>query len=56
MGRNWSPTTIPRATPLPVRCRTSHAWATDCIHVPDTEMSWAVKYRRKLRTRSELKV
>ena len=34
---------MPRATPLPVRWRTSQAWATDCIQVPDTEMSWAMK-------------
>ncbi len=46
MGRNWRPTTIPRSTPLPVRWRTSHAWATVCIQVPETEMSWAVKYSR----------
>ncbi len=37
---------MPRATPLPVRWRTSQAWATVCIQVPDTEMSWAVKYSR----------
>ena len=43
IGRNWSPTTMPRATPLSVRWRTSQAWATDCIQVPDTEMSWAQK-------------
>lgn len=29
--------------PLPVRWSTSQAWATDCIHVPETEMSWAMK-------------
>ena len=43
MGRNCRPTTIPRSTLLPVRCSTNHAWATVCIQVPDTEMSWAVK-------------
>ena len=43
MGRNCRPTTIPRSTPLPERRSTSQAWATDCIQVPDTEMSWAMK-------------
>ena len=34
------------ATPLPVMCRTSHIWATDCIQVPVTETNCAPKKRR----------
>ena len=43
-GRNCRAVTKPRADPLLwVRRRTSHPWATACIHVPVMETSWPVK-------------
>jgi len=46
IGTNCRPAVAPSATALPVSLSTSHACATDCIHVPDTEMAWPKKYRR----------
>ena len=37
---------MPSATPPPESFRTSQAWATDCIQVPDIEIVWPMKYRR----------
>ena len=39
-GRNWAVATTPSQNGSPVSCRTSHAWATCCIQVPISEMSW----------------
>src|ERR1019366_2373730 len=50
MGTYCSATAIPRSTDDPVICNTNQPWASDCIHVPDTEISWPMEYRRKLRT------
>ena len=40
IGRNWSIVTVPRAIFELVICRTSHAWAIVCIHVPLKEIVW----------------
>ena len=45
-GRNCIAATRPRRNGSPVSCSTSHAWATVCIQVPTSEMSWPVKNRR----------
>ena len=46
MGRNCRATVTPRATPLSVMFSTSQLWATVCISVPVTEMSWPMKNSR----------
>ena len=43
MGRNWRAIVIPSMKPLPVRSRISQLWATDCIHVPETEIPCPMK-------------
>ena len=56
IGRNSAAVTRPRATPLPVRSRTTHTMATDCIQVPAWLTIWPPKKRRKLRLSKERKV
>ena len=39
-----------------MRSSTSQAWATPCIQVPDSEITWPAKYNRKLGTLSDEKI
>ena len=45
-GMNWAAATMPSHSGSPVSCRTSQAWATCCIHVPISEISWPAKNSR----------
>ena len=45
-GRNWAVATIPSQIGSPVSWRTSQAWATCCIQVPTSEISWPQKKSR----------
>ena len=56
IGRNCRAMVMPSIRPLPVRSRISQLCATDCIQVPETEMPWPMKYKRKLRTERAEKV
>ena len=49
-GRVCRATTKPSAVAECVRVNTSHDWATDCIHVPMSEVDWPTKNRRKFGT------
>src|SRR5262249_44150487 len=51
IGANCSALTRPRRNAEFVSSRTSHACATDCIHVPTSETSCPEKKRRKSRGR-----
>jgi len=46
MGANWSEPMSPSLNGDEVSWRTSHDWATVCIHAPVCATSWAVKNRR----------
>ena len=46
IGRNCSAAVMPTATPLPVRCTTSHISATVCIQLPEMETIWPANQRR----------
>ena len=48
-GRNWAAATMPSQIGSCVSSRTSHAWATCCIHVPTREMACPAKNSRKFR-------
>ena len=52
IGPNWQAASAPTATPLLVRCRTSSVSATIVSQLPEFEISWPMKNRRKLRDRS----
>ena len=45
-GPNWATDTMPSQSGSCVSCSTSHAWATCCIHVPISEISWPKKNSR----------
>ena len=45
-GRNCTAAVRPSRNGSPVICRTSQAWATCCIHMPMSEMSWPTKNSR----------
>ena len=45
-GVHWAAATMPRMSGSLVRVRTSHAWATDCIHEPTSETPWPAKKSR----------
>ena len=42
-GMNWAAATMPSQIGSPVSSRTSHAWATCCIHVPTSDTAWPAK-------------
>ena len=50
-GTNCAAATTPSMNGSFVRVRTSQAWATACIQVPTSEMSWPDQNSRKLRWR-----
>ena len=50
-GRNWTAARNPSQIGSWVSSRISHAWASDCIQVPISEMSWPNQKSRKLRWR-----
>jgi hypothetical protein len=45
-GMNWAAAITPSHRTSPVSWRTSHAWATCCIHVPMRLVAWPAKKRR----------
>ena len=53
IGRNWQAVTMPSASPLPPRLRTSSTWAVACSHVPTFETARPAKNNLALRSRNE---